>query len=70
MPLYEVAMLQKPTKKEVEEGTASEKLVFGPKAICARDEQGAVVAALLGDDKPTVEISRLEVLVVPFVVPR
>lgn len=33
--LYEIAILEKPTKKETEEG-AMEKLVFGPKAIVTR----------------------------------
>jgi len=32
MPLFEVAIIEKPTKKEAEEG-ASERLVFGPKAV-------------------------------------
>ena len=35
--LYEVAILEKPTKKEVEENGATEKLVFGPKAVVAND---------------------------------
>lgn len=65
MPLFEVAIIEKPSKKEAEEG-ATEKLVFGPKAVVARDQQGAVITAILGDDKPTVDLTRAEVLVRPF----
>lgn len=65
MPLFEVAILEKPTKKEGEDG-AVEKLVFGPKAVVARDGQGAVLAAILGDSKPQIDMSKAEVLVRPF----
>ena len=65
MPLFEVAVIEKPSKKEAEEG-ASEKLVFGPKAVVARDSQGAVLAAVLGEDRPTVDLNKAEVLVRPF----
>lgn len=65
MPLFELAILEKPTKKEMEEG-ATEKLVFGPKAVVARDSQGAAIAAMLGPDKPNVDPNKMEVLVRPF----
>lgn len=67
MPLFEVAIIEKPTKKEAEEG-ATERLVFGPKPVIARDPQGAVVVALLGGgaDRPTVDMNKAEVLVRPF----
>lgn len=65
MPLFEVAIIEKPTKKEIEEGVI-EKLVFGPTAVIARDSQGAVLAAILGNERPTVDMSRAEVLVRPF----
>ena len=66
MPLFEVAILSKPTKKEAEDG-ATEKLVFGPKAVCARDNQSAAIAAVTGDDKPeNLDMARCEVLVRPF----
>ena len=63
--LFEVAILEKPTKADAENG-ATEKLVFGPKAVVAKDSQGAVLAAVLGDDKPTVDMNKAEVLVRPF----
>lgn len=46
MPLFEVAIVKKPSKKEIEEGI-TEQLVFGPKAIIAKDHQGAGIAAVL-----------------------
>lgn len=66
MPLFEVAIIQKPTKKDAEDG-ASEQLVFGPKSVIARDGQSAAITAVLGGDVPsTLDKSRMEVLVRPF----
>ena len=64
--LYEVALIQQPTEKEMEEG-AQEKLILAPTAVIAKDEQSAGVAAVLehkGDIK--CEINRVQVLVRPF----
>jgi hypothetical protein len=66
MPLFEVAILERPTKKEVEETGAVEKLVFGPKAVVANDPQSAAISAVLDGEKVTVDRSRMEVLVRPF----
>lgn len=66
MPLFEVAILEKPTKKQVEEEGAVEKLVFGPKAIVATDEQTAALSAALEGEVPEVDKARLKVLVRPF----
>lgn len=67
MPLFEVAILQKPTPKEKEDG-ASEKLVFGPKAVVANTEQDAAIAAVLDGEVPaTLDRSRMEVQIRPFV---
>lgn len=66
MPLFEVAILEKPTKKEREDGTV-EKLVFGPKAVVAGDAQSAALAAVLGEGAPEgLNLQRSEVLVRPF----
>jgi hypothetical protein len=46
MPLFEVAITEMPTKKEAEDG-AQEKLVMAPKAVVAKDQQSAAVAAAL-----------------------
>ena len=64
MPLFEVAVIQKPTKKEAEDGTL-EKLVFGPTTVIAKDSQSAIFAAGAKLD-PSVDLGRAEVLVRPF----
>ncbi len=65
MPLFEVAILEKPTKNEAEDGK-SERLVFGPKAVVARDSQSAGIAAVLDSEKLDVNRDRMVVLVRPF----
>lgn len=64
MPLFEVAILEKPTKKDQEEGRG-ERLVFGPKAVVARDSQSAAISAVL-DEKVNADRQRMEVIVRPF----
>jgi hypothetical protein len=67
--LFEVAILEKPTKKEIEENGTVERLVFGPKAVVASDAQGAAIAAVLdnGDSSlAKIDRSRMQVLVRPF----
>lgn len=64
MALFEVAILERPTKKEAEEG-AQETLVFGPKAIVANDAQSAAIAAVMGESVK-VDRSRMVVLTRPF----
>jgi len=68
MPLFEVAIIETPTKKEAEEGK-TERLVFGPKAVIANDPQSAGIAAVLdgnNGEKIEVDRSRMKVLVRPF----
>lgn len=67
MPLFEIAIIQKPTKKEIEEGTGEEKLLFGPKSVLARDPQAAGIIAVTGADAPKdLNMNRAEVLIRPF----
>lgn len=64
--LFEVALIQKPTKKEAEEGQ-SEKLVLPPTAVIANDYKSAGVQAVMNNkDKLPSDLSRVEVLVRPF----
>lgn len=65
MPLFEVAILEKPTKKEAEEGKG-EKLVLPPTPVIAADDQSAAVAAVLDAKDLNVDRSRMEILVRPF----
>lgn len=64
MPLFEVAIIKKPTMKEQEEGGVEE-LVFGPTAVVAQDGQSAAISAVTGSGK-TIDMQRCEVLVRPF----
>lgn len=65
MPLFEVAILEIPTKKELEEGGA-EKLVLGPKAVVASDSQSAAIAAVMDSTEIKIDRTRMQVLVRPF----
>ena len=66
MPLFEVVILERPTKKEAEDGKA-EQLKFGPKAVVATDAQSAEIAAVLdGGGQIEIDRQRMEVLVRPF----
>lgn len=63
--LYEVALIEKPTPKELEEGKAEKLLLF--EAVIARDDKSAGVQAVMQNkDKITGDLSRVEVLVRPF----
>jgi hypothetical protein len=66
MPLYEVALVKKPTKKEAEEGTL-ETLIMAPTAIVAKDDRAAGFQAVLNNkDKISGDLASVEVLVRPF----
>lgn len=66
MPLFEVVVLERPTKKAQEEG-AVERLVFGPKAVVARDAQSAAIGAVMsGEMSKDVDLTRTDVLIRPF----
>jgi hypothetical protein len=68
MPLFEVAIIEVPTKKEIEEGTGEEKLVFGPKSVIASDAQSAAIKSVMdnGSEAAKINRSRMQVLVRPF----
>lgn len=65
MPLYEVAILEQPTKKDAEDGKG-ERLVFGPQAVVANDPQSAAIVAVLDGKVGEVDRQRMQVLVRPF----
>jgi hypothetical protein len=67
MPLFEVVILEKPTKKEQEESSSLERIVFGPEPVIAADSQSAGIAAVLGNNgEIKVDRARMLVLVRPF----
>lgn len=68
MPLYEVAILERPTKKEQEDGKP-DRLIVPPVAVIANDPQAAAIAAVLDGAREKLtglDTTRLEVLVRPF----
>jgi hypothetical protein len=67
MPLYWVAILETPTKKDAEEGK-DERLILPPSPQVARDEQSAAIAVVLTQREmlPEFDKSRMKVIVVPF----
>ena len=68
MPLFEVAIIEEPTKKEAEEGQ-QEKLIFGPEAIIARDIGSAGIVVVLENEglrDVTINKDRMKVLIRPF----
>ncbi len=65
MPLFEVALIERPTEKEAKDGKG-ERLVLAPVAVIANDAQGAAIAAVLDYGDIKIDRSRMEVLVRPF----
>ena len=68
MPLFDVAILEQPSKKDAEDGKG-EQLVFGPTSVVAKDAQSAAIAAVIdatGDRLRGVDRQRMQVLVRPF----
>lgn len=64
--LYEVALIEKPTPKQIEEGQV-EKLVLPPTAVVAKDDKSAGVQAVMSNKSSLPDdLSRIEVLVRPF----
>lgn len=65
MPLFEVAIIEEPTQKEIEEGGV-EKLVMKPTAVLAQDEQTAAINAVMDSNELQVDRNKMKVLVRPF----
>jgi len=66
MPLFEVAILEKPTRKEIEEDGASEKIIMPPTPVIASDAQSAAISAVMDAGELKVDRSRMQVLIRPF----
>lgn len=66
MPIYNVAILRKPTVREQENGV-EEKLIFGPVVVVAKDQTAAVAKAMVENkDKEPIDMTNVEVLVRNF----
>lgn len=67
MPLFEVAIISTLSKKEIDEGSTSEKILFGPEFVLAKDDATAALGAMLGPNAPKdIDLNRAQVLVRPF----
>lgn len=66
--LFEVAILEVPTPKEIQDTGAVEKLVFGPKFVVAKDQQAAAMRAVMEniDAVKSINQERMQILVRPF----
>lgn len=62
--LYEVAIIKKATKKEIEEGKPEETLVLAPKTVLAKNREQAI--AIAAKEIDNVELVNFEILVRPF----
>jgi hypothetical protein len=66
MPLFEVAIIEKPTPNEEKDG-AVEKLVYGPKPVMARNNTGAMMKVVRDCNQlEDAEEDRITILVRPF----
>lgn len=64
--LFQVALVQLPTKKEAEDGKG-ETLILPPTAVIASDDKAAAVQAVAANkDKVPDDLTRVQVLVRPF----
>lgn len=71
MPLFGIAVVEQPTKKEKEDGKC-ERLLFGPVWDTGNDGQAVALKVLLaakdeGKLPPNFDLSRAEVQIDPFV---
>jgi len=67
MSLFEVVILEVPSKKDKEKGD-TERLAFGPKFIIAGDSQSAAIRAILENPAEAAEVDKdkMQILVRPF----
>jgi hypothetical protein len=66
--LYEVALIEMPTEKEMENGVM-EKIILAPTSVIAKDERSAAVIAVMNNkDKITGNMDRVQVLCRPFAI--
>lgn len=67
--LFEVAIISKELHNLKEHDKFEERLVFGPKAVVAKDDRAAAISAVIDNAEQLKDIDReqMEVLVRPFV---
>lgn len=65
MPLFEVVILEKPTKKQEKDGEL-ERIVLPPTAVVASDEQSAGFSVVMDNVDLQFDKKRMQVLIRPF----
>ena len=65
MPLFQVVILEKPKKKEKENGSL-ERLVLGPVSIISTDTQAAALSVIMDNANIEIDRNRMDVQVRPF----
>ncbi len=66
MPLFEVAVLTAPSKKEIEDGATEKLIYFSAPPICARNEQSAVLGVAMSDAMKGADLNKITIIVRPF----
>jgi hypothetical protein len=67
MPLFEIVILKKATKKEIEDGNPAEELLYGPKAMLARDKETAGLMVMRSKDVPDdLDLNKADLIIRPF----
>ena len=67
MELFHVAIIQRPTKKEAEDGTKEKLVYYTLKPLLARNAETAGMEAVLSDEFPKgLDLNACEVKVRPF----
>lgn len=66
--LFEVAIVENPTKKDAEDNGAMEKLILPPQFVVAKSTEQAAISAIMGnmDQLKDVDKNRMIVHVRPF----
>jgi len=66
MPLFQIAVVSVPTKKELEEGETEKLIYWTEKPICAKNEQTAVLGVAMSDGLKGADLNKIQVIVLPF----
>lgn len=66
MPLYQIAVVSMPSKKDIEEGISENLIYWTEKPICAKNEQAALFGVAMSDALKGADLNKIQVIVVPF----
>lgn len=66
MPLYEIAVMSIPSKKELEEGEVEKLLYYTNPPICAKNEQGAIFQLAMVPALKDIDMNKATLMIRPF----